>query len=75
MAGAVVRAALAAACFALEAAEALALASLTVADSLARALGVKVGGSGLVGGSSPGKLEGAEAKGRSGGAEGRGGGE
>jgi hypothetical protein len=61
--GAVVRAALAATSLALEATEALALASLTVADSLTGALRVKVGKSGLVGGSGPGELVGAEPKG------------
>jgi hypothetical protein len=64
--GAVVRAALAATSLALEATEALALASLTVADSLTGALRVKVGKSGLVGGSGPGELVGAEPKGWSG---------
>ena len=58
--GAVVGAALAAASLALESAEALTLASLTVADSLAGALGVKVGEPSLVGGSGPGELVGAE---------------
>jgi hypothetical protein len=61
VAGAGVRAHLAAAALALEAAEALALADLAVADAAGGALGVLVGLAVLVGGINPRELVGAEA--------------